>query len=159
MKENEILKLLSGHEIHIWISIMYHQVIMLLTVWQHTHSTKITEYPRTMVAEHDTCLYYLNSAEQSKRFNQSSNIPGTMREGQSEGKSLEFRRRVDSRDTSPFMFRTSLGLRTYSLAGNSHRRTGTKTEVRWSKGSADKQRKRTRSHWCTKTSNTKCIQV
>lgn len=83
-----------------------------------------------MVAEHDTCLYYLNSAGQSKRFNQSSNIPGTMREGQSEGKSLEFRRRVDSRDTSPFMFRTSLGLRTYSLAGNSHRRTGTKTEVR-----------------------------
>jgi len=31
----------------------------------------------------------------------------------------------------PFIIRTSLNLKaTYSLAGNSHRRTGTKTEVR-----------------------------
>lgn len=37
---------------------------------------------------------------------------------------------------------------TYSLAGNSHRRTGTKTEVRWSKGSVtERGRERAGSHW------------
>jgi len=48
----------------------------------------------TVVAERDPHLYYFNSAVQPvyKHISQSSNIPGAVREGQSEGKSLAFRR-------------------------------------------------------------------
>ncbi len=106
----------------------------------------------TMVAKHHICMIITVLCDPSQYINFS--VGAQTSQGQIGRSNLRERfwnsggrGDVDSRDTASFHVHNifepqrASGPR-YSLAGNSHRRTGTKTEVRWSKGSAGKPRQR-----------------